>query len=131
MASQEKGPLYNLVVRGLVRAGESTVQLMFRRRKVLANDDLARVSAKGNIIFRGATLRSAGEFCRSVIGKDVPRVRSRVLIDGITLAELLERLSEPLPAPLSAPADYDRFRKSLAELIQIRFNRQYGGNHSL
>lgn len=131
MANKNKGPLHALVVRGLVRVGEANVQVMFDRRPVLSESDLAHISSDGNIIYRGATVRSVGEFCELAIGqrkKKPAHLRRRVIVDGVPLEELFEKLSQPLASPSTPPPDYDRFLKFVAELIQTRFTPEASGN---
>lgn len=135
MSRQSKGPLHSLVARGLISAGTSKVQVRFKRRDVLKDEELGEITSDGKIIFRGIVMPTINEFCRVAIGHEVPNLRKRVYIDGESLETWRQRTTEApslqsIPSPASAPADFESFRMFLAELIQQRFVPQLDGKYA-
>ncbi len=53
MEAQAKGPLHSLVEYELIEPGEK-LQVFYKKRRVLSDEELASVTAAGQIIFRGS-----------------------------------------------------------------------------
>ncbi len=140
MEATVHGPLRSLVEYELIEPGERKLQVFYKKRRILSEDDMASISPTGEIVFRGKAYSSIGGFCTAAVGKPVhTRICKRVFYGESSIEKLREQQSSmaqplpkdvphPPPAPSVEPAEYQTFVTAFAELIQTRFQPLIGGN---